>query len=265
MLLLLLGCFGHYPLVTATAPVQAAAVHTEPELPAITFSPLEEKLEIVFTSSSDDDQRDRLSELRELLHAMRAKDPLAQRRVYDYAETLLKIEARSLPQSLPVEEGMEPLVVPIEERPLDAAPLQVISPVEALPPVEAAPPVPPAPFVDAVAPAEAAASPAELLGRARAAFAKADFLSAIDILAPLTAPEATALRKEAVNAWCRNERESAGAAFAANRSLPAGPERTAALTQARDRLTAINLRFPDNTFAASIADNIARVNAELGN
>ena len=259
MLLLLLGCFGHYPLVTATAPVEAAAVHTEPELPAITFSPLEEKLEIVFTASTDDDQRDRLSELRELLHAMRAKDPLAQRRVYDYAETILKIEARSLPQSLPVEEGMEPLVVPIEERPLEAAPVQ------AVPPVEAVAPVPPAPSVETVAPVEAAASPAELLGRARAAFAKADFLSAIDMLAPLTAPEATALRKEAVNAWCRSERESAGAAFAANRSLPVGPERTAALTQARDRLTAINLRFPDNTFAASIAENIARVNAELGN
>ncbi len=259
MLLLLLGCFGHYPLVTATAPVTAAAVHTEPELPAITFSPLEEKLEIVFTASTDDDQRDRLSELRELLHAMRAKDPLAQRRVYDYAETMLKIEARSLPQSLPVEEGMEPLVVPIEERPLEAAPVQ------AVPPVEAVAPVPPAPSVETVAPVEAAASPAELLGRARAAFAKADFLSAIDMLAPLTAPEATALRKEAVNAWCRSERESAGAAFAANRSLPVGPERTVALTQARDRLTAINLRFPDNTFAASIAENIARVNAELGN
>ena len=244
MLLFLLGCFGHYPLVTATAPVQADAVHTESELPAITFSPLEEKLEIVFTGSSDDDQRDRLSELRELLHAMRAKDPLAQRRVYDYAETMLKIEARSLPQTLPVEEGMDPLLVPIEERALETTPVLPVEPVTP----------------DALA---TPATPVELLARARAALAKADFLGAIDALAPLTAPEATKLRKEAVDAWCRAERESAGAAFQSALALPAGPERSAAMMQARDRLASINLRFPDNIIAASVAENIARVNLEL--
>lgn len=262
MLLFLLGCFGHYPLVTATAPVQAAAVHTEPELPAITFSPLEEKLEIVFTGSSDDDQRDRLSELRELLHAMRAKDPLAQRRVYDYAETMLKIEARSLPQTLPVEEGMDPLVVPIEERALETTP---VVPVEPVTPAEPAQPDALA-TPDALTTPDALATPAtpvELLARARAALAKADFLGAIDTLAPLTAPEATKLRKEAVDAWCRAERESAGAAFQSALALPAGPERGAAMVQARDRLASINLRFPDNIIAASVAENIARVNLEL--
>ena len=261
MLLLLLGCFGHYPLVTATAPVQTATAHPETgqpgtgqpdtELPAITFSPLEEKLEIVFTGSSDDDQRDRLSELRELLHAMRAKDPLAQRRVYDYAETVLKIEARSLPQTLPVEEGMDPLVVPIEERALETTPVEPITqPEPVTQPESVTQPEP--------------ATPVELLARARAAFAHADFLGAIDTLAPLTAPEATKLRKEAVDAWCRTERESAGAAFQSALALPAGPERSAALLQARDRLSAINLRFPDNIVATSITENIARVNLELG-
>ena len=109
MLLLLLGCLEHYPLVSPTAPVATTTSTTDPELPAITFSPLEEKLEAVYSASTDADQRDRLSNLRELLHAMRAKDPVAQRRVYDYAEADLKIEARAIPQALPVDEGMEPI------------------------------------------------------------------------------------------------------------------------------------------------------------
>lgn len=254
MLLLLLGCLEHYPLVSPTAPVATAT--TEPELPAITFSPLEEKLEIVYSASTDADQRDRLSNLRELLHAMRAKDPVAQRRVYDYAEATLKIEARAIPQALPTEEGMEPMAVPIEERAIEeralapaADPTLPTSPAAVLAPVPAAP---------------AGPSPADLLGTARASVAAGNYLAAIDTLAPLTSPEAAALRKETVDAWARTEREAAGAAFVTARAMPVGPERQAALVAARDRLAAINTRFPDNNFAAAIAENIAKVNAELG-
>lgn len=257
MLLLLLGCLEHYPLVSPTAPVATAT--TEPELPAITFSPLEEKLEIVYSASTDADQRDRLSNLRELLHAMRAKDPVAQRRVYDYAEAELKIEARAIPQALPTEEGMEPMAVPIEERAIEE---RAIAP--AVTPA-ADPALPTSPAAVLVAPAAPVGpTPADLLGTARASVAAGNYLAAIDTLAPLTSAEAAALRKETVDAWARTEREAAGAAFITARALPAGPDRQAALVAARDRLAAINTRFPDNNFAAAIAENIAKVNAELG-
>jgi len=254
MLLLLLGCLEHYPLVSPTAPVATAT--TEPELPAITFSPLEEKLEIVYSASTDADQRDRLSNLRELLHAMRAKDPVAQRRVYDYAEAELKIEARAIPQALPTEEGMEPMAVPIEEHAIEERPLA--------PAADPALPTSPAAVLAPVPAAPAGPTPADLLGTARASVAAGNYLAAIDTLAPLTSPEAAALRKETVDAWARTEREAAGAAFITARALPVGPERQAALVAARDRLAAINTRFPDNNFAAAIAENIAKVNAELG-
>ena len=267
IVLALIGCFAHYPLVT-TAPASTTAV----EEPApITFSPLEERLEVIFTQSTDGDQRDRLSELRELLHAMRAKDPLAQRRVYDYAERTLKIESRVLPQALPVEEGLEPLAVPIEERPLSETPAGAtatpanpagatatgaVGPTASDPATGLALPMP------TLAPVGPTA--AELVASARAAFAAADYLAAIATLAPLTSPQAGTLRKEAVDAWSRAEREAAGAAFITARALPAGSDRMAALVTARDRLAAINQRFPDNAFAAAIAENITKVNAELG-
>ncbi len=258
MLLLLLGCLEHYPLVSPTAPVATTTSTTDPELPAITFSPLEEKLEAIYSASTDADQRDRLSNLRELLHAMRAKDPVAQRRVYDYAEADLKIEARAIPQALPVDEGMEPMAVPIEEHAIEEHPLTPVDP--ALPTSPGAV-LGPTPVVPAV---PAGPTPADLLGTARASVAAGNYLAAIDTLAPLTSPEAAALRKETVDAWARTEREAAGAAFITARALPVGPDRTAALVAARDRLAAINTRFPDNNFAAAIAENIAKVNAELG-
>ncbi len=255
----------HYPLVpTTTAPVATTTgpVATAPaEPPPITFSPLEERLEVVFTASTDADQRDRLSNLRELLHAMRAKDPIAQRRVYDFADEQLKIEARSLPQSLPVDDGPGPIATPIEERPLGQTPP---SPIDVLPSTAPSSTVqlPPTVALPTI-PLPAAPSAADLLATARTQFAGSSYLDAIATLAPLTSAEAVALRKEAVDAWARSEREAAGAEFLAARALPAGPDRTAALQHAHDRLVAINARFPDNTFAATIADNIAKVGAEL--
>lgn len=271
MLLLLLGCFWHYPLVpTTTAPVATTTSAQDPEPPPITFSPLEEKLEIIFTSSTDADQRDRLSNLRELLHAMRAKDPVAQRRVYDFADGQLRIEARGVPQPLPVEEGLEP-IVPIVERPILERPVGTPDPPPGLQPEP--PPDPLSPGQQPIAerplestpflPMPVAPTAADLLGSARSQFSAAAYIDAISTLAPLTSPEAAALRKEAVDAWARSERESAGAEFITARSLAAGPARTEALVKARDHLAAINARFPDNNFAAAIADNIVKVNAEL--
>lgn len=285
MLFLLLGCFAHYPLVSPTAPVATSTADPAQPPPPITFSPLEEKLESIFSVSTDADQRDRLSNLRELLHAMRAKDPVAQRRVYDYADAALKIEARAIPQTLPVDEGMDPIVVPIEEHAIIETPLTPAVPAPlpapaltpsplsptALPPTELGStaltptsPIPAALTLLPPAPIPAAPTPADLLATARASVASGNYLVAIDTLAPLTSPEAAAFRKETVDAWARTEREAAGAAFITARAMPAGPDRTTALTTARDRLVAINQRFPDNNFAAAIADNIAKVNAELG-
>ncbi len=267
MLLLLLGCFAHYPLVGSTAPVATAAASPPEELPPITFSPLEEKLESIFSVSTDADQRDRLSDLRELLHAMRARDPVAQRRVYDYAEGVLKIEARDIPEALPVEEGMDPIVVPVIERAIEEHPVNPVL-VPAVPPTPGPDPTPTpvstAAQTPVAPPAPATPSPADLLATARASVAAGNYLAAIDTIAPLTSPEAAALRKETVDAWARTEREAAGAAFITARGMPPGADRTAALTAARDRLAAINQRFPDNNFASAIADNIAKVNTELG-
>lgn len=265
MLFLLLGCFWHYPLVPTTTAPTATSVVQAAEPPPITFSPLEEKLEIIFTGSTDADQRDRLSNLRELLHAMRAKDPVAQRRVYDFADGMLRIEARGVPQSLPVEEGLEP-VVPILERQLGERQIEAAEHPPAPPPQpgpQAEQPIAEralegTPFL----PMPVAPTAFDLLGAARAQLGASAYIDAIQTLAPLTSPEAVTLRKEAVDAWARSERESAGAEFLAARALT-GPARAEALVKARDHLVAINARFPDNNFAAAIADNIAKVNAEL--
>lgn len=277
MLFLLLGCFAHYPLVSPTAPVATSTADPAQPPPPITFSPLEEKLESIFSVSTDADQRDRLSNLRELLHAMRAKDPVAQRRVYDYADAALKIEARAIPQTLPVDEGMDPIVVPIEEHAIIETPLTPAVPAPLPPPALTPSPLSPTALPPAElpptelgstaltpAPIHVGPTPADLLATARASVASGNYLVAIDTLAPLTSPEAAAFRKETVDAWARTEREAAGAAFITARAMPTGPDRTTALTTARDRLVAINQRFPDNNFAAAIADNIAKVNAELG-
>lgn len=216
---------------SANTPVTA----TEAGPPPVSYAPLEERVNALLGDTRDTDRRDRLVAARELMHGMRNKDPIAQRKVYEYLQQVIAIEERNAPAPITI----EGFGVPIEEETLQAP----------------AAPVPPA----ALAP-EAAAVP---LVAARTALADARYLDAVEALRGNTTPEAAPLRKEAVDGWARQERERAGHLFLEARQLPPGNERIASLRAVRTALVAINERFPENAFSAQIAENIAKVDADL--
>lgn len=205
---------------------------TSPGAP-VSFAPLEQRVNVLLGETQDADRRDRLMEARELMQGMRSKDPAAQRQVYAYLDRVLAIEERARATAIPV----APLDAPLDEEPL----------------VIEGPPAAPPPAPD----------PAIVLAGARAALADGRYLEAVAALDPLDAPDARALRKEAVDGWARVEREQVGHAFLQARALPAGAARSEALRTVRSRLEAINTRFPDNAYTAQILENISRVDADL--
>jgi hypothetical protein len=95
------------------------------------------------------------------------------------------------------------------------------------------------------------------------ALADARYLDAFDALDGVGTPDAATLRKEAVDGYARTERERAGHLFLEARGLPPGGERVASLRAVRTLLVSINDRFPDNSYAAQIAENIGKVDADL--
>lgn len=216
-------------------------VATEAGPPPVSFAPLEERVNVLIADAKETDRRDRLVAARELMSAMRNKDPIAQRKVYAYLDEVLKIEERAEPAPIPI----EGLPTPIEEETLQA------------------PVAPTAPVAPAAPTAAPAADPATKLADARKALAETRYLDAVAALDGVTAPEAVALRKEAVDGYARAERERAGHAFLEARQLPPGNERIASLRAVRASLAAINARFPDNAYAAQIAENLAKVDADL--
>ncbi|MES2640464.1 MAG: hypothetical protein V4850_13310 [Myxococcota bacterium] len=237
---LMIGCAA-VPTPAPVAGGDGTVLATSAGPPAVSFVPLEERVNVLVAEAQDTDRRDRLMAARELMQTMRNKDAIAQRKVYDYLDAVLKIEERARPASM----GMEPIGVPIEEETLG-------TPNPPLPGVQ--PPLPPlTPPVD----------PAPTVATARAALAEARYLDAVSLLQGVTTPEASTLRKEAVDGWARTERERAGHMFLEARQLAPGGERIASLRAARSALAAINERFPDNMYAAQIAENIAKVDADL--
>ena len=242
---LLIGC----ATLPSPAPVAGGEVATvrasDAGPPPVSFVPLEERVSVLIAEAQETDRRDRLIAARDLMQTMRNKDPIAQRKVFEYLDAVLKIEERN--SAAPI--GMEPIGTPIEEEPLGA-------PTAPLPPVTTpAPPVPP--------PSIGAADPTATVTGARVALADARYLDAVALLDTVTTPDAVALRKEAVDAWARTERERAGHLFLEARQLPPGGERVASLRAARTALAAINERFPQNAYAAPVADNLVKVDADL--
>ena len=225
MLSLLLACVT-VPTPTPVTDPTAVAVAGDATAPPVSFAPLEERVNVLIAEAQETDRRDRLGAARELMVSMRNKDPVAQRKVYEYLDAVLTIEERARPEPI----GFEPIGAPIEE--------EVI-------------PVPPPP------------PPPAAIGDARAALAGGRYLEAVSLLAGLGSAEALALRKEAVDGWARTERERAGHQFIEARQLPPGNERITALRTVRRALAAINERFPDNAYAAQIAENIAKVDVDL--
>ncbi len=220
-----------------------ASVATAAGMPAVSFVPLEERVNVLITDSRDADRRDRLMAARDLMETMRNKDPVAQREVYAYLDAILRIEERNTPAPI----GIEPIGVPIEEETLGS-----LSPAT------------PAPGVGSPLPTmSAAADPTAVVASARVALAEARYLDAVALLANVTAPDGVALRREAVDGWARTERERAGHLFLEARQLPPGQERVASLRAARSALAAINERFPENAFASQITENLLKVDAEL--
>ncbi len=215
-------------------------------VPPVSFAPLEERVNVLLADTRDTDQRDRLLAARDLMEGMRNKDPIAQRKVYAYFEQVLAIEERSQPKPIPLGD----VGVPIQEEQLQITEVPVEPTLPAGPgPVGPTPPVAPLPDGQ--------------LAVARAALAEARYLDAVEALRGVTAPDAAPLRKEAVDGWARTERERAGHLFLEARQLPPGNERIASLRAVRSALVAINERFPENAYAAQIAENIAKVDADL--
>lgn len=256
-LLILVACVRSGGVAPAPPPVAAqspTAVSTEAP---VSFVNLEQRVNDLLGASTDADQRDRLIAVRELLFNLRGREPAAQRAVYAYASRQLDIEGRARPQ--PIDLGG---VAPIEEELLDAA--QASQPVEprVLPPAAPQPPAAVEPPADpnTVAPS---ASPVDALASARAAFVANRPLDAVAALEGLVSVEAATLRRQSADMWARAEREAAGQAFIDARRLTDPASRAAAFLSVRDRLASINVRFPDNTYAADIRANVARVQAEL--
>jgi hypothetical protein len=225
MFLFLLACATVSGPAPVTDPVGSVAT-AEGLPPPVSFAPLEERVNALIAETQDADRRDRLNLARELMVDMRNKDPIAQRKVFDYFDQVIRIEERARPEAI----GFEPLGAPIEE--------EVI-------------PVPPP------------AAPPAALAEARTALAGGRYLDAVALLASLSSPEAQVLRKEAVDGWARTERERAGHQFIEARQLAPGNERITALRTVRRALVSINERFPDNAYAAQIAENITKVDADL--
>jgi hypothetical protein len=230
-LLLLTGCAALFtgPASAPPPPPVAAAPGAAGTSTPVSFAPLEARLNDLLGASGDADQRDRLVALRELMFDLRGRDPAAQRVAYAYACLALDIESRARVQPLDIG-----VVAQVEESTLE----------------EAAYPAPTVPPVDAVQ-------------SARAALAAGRPLDAVVALSGLVSTEAAALRKEAADTWARTEREAAGYAFIEARKLIEPAARLAALTAVRDRLAAINARFPDNAHAADIRANLARVQSDV--
>ncbi|MDP2312130.1 MAG: hypothetical protein Q8P41_04440 [Pseudomonadota bacterium] len=240
---LLVGCATLQGPPPVASGAEASVVGTPAGVPPVSFVPLEERVNVLIAEAQDTDRRDRLIAARDLMQTMRNKDAIAQRKVYDYLDQVLKIEERARPASI----GIEPIRTPIQEETLGGA---TTSP---LPPLSTAPLSPPALPVD----------PTPTIAQARVALSEARYLDAVSLLSSVTTPEATALRKEAVDGWARAERERAGHMFLEARQLPPGGERIASLRAARTALAAINERFPENAYASQIAENIAKVDADL--
>lgn len=234
----------------------SAVLATTAGPPAVSFVPLEERVNVLIGEAQETDRRDRLIVARELMQTMRNKDAIAQRRVHEYLEALLKIEERARPAPL----GMGPVGAPIEEEPLSSAPLPgVQTPPSTTPPST----TPPSTTPPSTTPPDSAPTIVDAVVSARAALAESRYLDAVSMLQGVTTPGTVTLRKEAVDGWARTERERAGHMFLEARKLPDGGERVASLSAARMALAAINERFPDNAYAPQIAENIAKVDEAL--
>lgn len=223
-LLLLAACL----VVPYRGDVGVSPVGKGPE--PVSFARLEERVDVILAETTDADRRDRLLESRELMVAMRAQDPLAQRRVYAYLDKVIAIEERAKAVVIAAPNGTEPIAIPIVEEALDVGP---------------------------------AVDPRARVSDARAALAEARYLDAVAALEKVDDPEAIALRKEAIDGWATSERERAGHDFLAARDMEAGPARVAALRAVRQTLVQVNTRFPENSYSSQIAEHIAKVDAEL--
>jgi hypothetical protein len=289
-LLFALACTGFVHAPPSTAPAGAVA----PVDAAVDFSSLEHRVSTLLATSQDVDQRDRLAELRDLMADMRTRDPASQRRVFVYVKRAVAIEERARPETI-TPEDFAPLTEEILEVPTSTQRTPSISGAEggAPPPSATPPPAPPGPTAAPI-PASAATSPetavavalptagstvspapttppapvVDPLVRARRALSEAKYLDALAALegadlGPAAATDLARVRKEAIDGWARTERERAGRDFLAARARPRGEERSTALVAVRDRLAAINARFPDNSYAADIAKNVALVEEAL--
>ncbi len=227
-LLLLVAC----AVVPYQKPLVVSPVPPEPVATlSVDLAPLLKRVDSALASTTETDTRDRLVELRELLLSVQVGSPAAQEAVLRYAGRVLAIEERSRPFTMA------------------ESPMEMASAFDTV--TEEVVPEP----VDALAPARAALSAGKPL----------DAVAVVDaaLAANPNLPGAAELRAAAADAWAHDEREAAGAAFLAARALPAGADRSAALQAVATRLAAINERFPQNRYAADVAQNLAIVQKEL--
>ncbi len=251
LLAMLVACAPTRPPVTAPPVVTVPSAAAPDDL---SFAPLETRAAALSADVDDADARERLAELRELMASMRGQPLEAQRKVFGYATRVLAVEERSRPERLDLM---------LDDDVREVAPVQ---PAQATPTSPSATPVPPSPPVADETPPQSAPSPsdeADRLARARRAVAEGRPIDAVTALEGVADPAAARMRASAIDAWARAEREAAGAAFLTARELPAGDARRDALEAVRDRLAAINARFPQNAYAAEVARHLARVEKAL--
>ena len=170
------------------------------------------------------------------------------------------------PEPAPPAPDPAPIAVPgpesagVEPAPADAIPAAVSTVVAVVP---ASPGIGPPVEPPVATPGLLAADPLVPL---RAMLVRRDYLAvvtAVDGSPELAArADALVLRREGIDGWSSDEREAAAASFLAARSLQ-GDERSTALRGVVEKLTAINVRFPENIYAVDIQKHVELVAAEL--
>jgi hypothetical protein len=232
---LLAGCVVRY------APDPAPAGQA-PLPPPVDFGEVDTRLDALLANPADLDQRDRLQAALALSRKAKTDDAATQRVVLAYLQKVVAIEERSKPLAAPI--------------------------------------LPPVPTVESFTPIGAEAVVEEELGEPEAAEGGADPVAAFtaaaeagDLAAAVAAAETCrdqpcwaeiepawpAVR----DAWVLRERERAGEAYLAARSLGDTAARVEAFREVRAQLADLADRHPDSVHAEDLRRNVALVQREL--
>ncbi len=223
------GCFS---VKTYRPPAPGEAVEA-----AVSFDAQERRIAELLATTEDNDQRDRLLHLQDLLAALRRADPKAQRAVAAFVDRMLEVEARGLNQTVGVDLGLGD----IDEETLSAPETRMT-------------PIPGASATPLSAP-----PPADPLADPKAAYERGEWKEALRLLEGKSGDAAVELKKSATDGYVRAERERAGHLVLTARTAAAGPDRTRSLEEAQVILEGLLRDWPESTLTADVKSSLELV------